>query len=126
MEELFKVACADVILLNKTDCKPGDTRYLPPCDVCLDSTDHFVRHHHTPGVSSERFLNTAPGQKWMIDGGDATVRSRWGSYRYFIVAVDCRTGYLVVYYLVDNSAKSFMQFVRYLMSITKLRTKLPM
>ena len=38
-----------------------------------------------------------------------------------MVAVDCKTGYLVVYYLVDNSAKSFLMFVRYLMSITKLR-----
>ena len=112
-----------IILANKSSgCKPGDTRYLPPCERCLDSTDSTPRHHHTPGVSDGRLKNLVPGQKWMIDGGDATVRSRWGSYRYFMVAVDCKTNYLVVYYMVDNTAKSFMQFVRYLMSITKLRT----
>ena len=31
------------------------------------------------------------------------------------------SGYLVVFYLVDFTAKSFMQFVKYLMNIPKLR-----
>ena len=102
-------------------CKPGDTRYLSPCDRCLESTDHTIRKHHHTDASRDRLLNIQPGQKWMIDGGDATVRSRWGSYRYFMVAVCCKTGYLVVYYMVDNTAKSFLQFIKYLTSITRLR-----
>jgi hypothetical protein len=110
-----------IVLVKGHGCKPGDTRYLPPCAKCLESTDSTPRPHSTPGTSRERLVDVVPGQKWMIDGGDATTRSRWGSFRYFMVAVCAKSGYLVVYYLVDNTAKSFMQFVKYLMNITKLR-----
>ena len=110
-----------ILTVKGHGCQPGDTRYLPPCSQCQASTDHTIRHHHTPGVSVERLKDIKPGQRWMIDGGHATVRSRWGSHMYFMVAVDCKTGYVVVYYLVDNSAKSFTQFVRYLINLTRLR-----
>ena len=110
-----------ILLVKGHGCKPGDTRYLGPCAWCQSSTDATPRHHATPGTSRERLVDVVPGQKWMIDGGDATTRSRWGSFRYFMVAVDCKSGYLVVYPMVDNSARSFMSFVTYLRNITKLR-----
>ena len=110
-----------ILIVKGHGCKPGDTRYLPPCRYCQESTDSTPRHHATPGTSRERLVDTVPGQKYMIDGGDATTRARWGGYRYFMVAVCAKSGYLVVYYMVDNSANSFMMFVKYLMNITKLR-----
>ena len=50
----------------------------------------------------------------MLDGGDATVRSKWGGYRYFLVFIDVATAYCVIYYMRDNSARSFVSALKYL------------
>ena len=44
----------------------------------------------------------------MIDGGDAAVRAKWGGYRYFLVCVDAVSGYVVVVYMKDQSARSYV------------------
>ena len=51
---------------------------------------------------------TKPGHKWFIDGGDATTISKWGGYRYFLLVMsDAASCCTVVYYMRDNSARSF-------------------
>ena len=57
----------------------------------------------------------------MLDGGDATVRSFWGGFRYFLVFIDAKTQYAVIYYLRDNSAKSFVTATKYLDRLVRVR-----
>ena len=95
--------------------QPGDSRYLSDCELCDHNIDATPRKH----VSSTDGLRSAPpdvkpGQKWMLDGGDATVRSKWGGHRYFLVFIDVASAYVVIYYMRDNSARSFVAALKYL------------
>ena len=56
----------------------------------------------------------------MIDGGDATVLSKWGGCRYFLVMIDAKTAYTVIYYMRDNSARSFVNALLYLERLVKV------
>ena len=50
----------------------------------------------------------------MLDGGDATVRSKWGGHRYFLVSIDVASAYFVIYYMRGNSTRSFVAALKYL------------
>ena len=65
--------------------------------------------------------NLRPGEKWMVDGGDATVRSKWGSYRYFLLFTCAKTSYNIIYYLKDNSARSYVAALKYVDRLVRLR-----
>ena len=95
--------------------RPGDSRYLSTCDLCDHNIETTPRKHKSPtdGLRSAP-PNVKPGQKWMLDGGDATVRSKWGGCRYFLVFIDVATAYCVLYYMRDNSARSFVSALKYL------------
>ena len=49
-----------------------------------------------------------PSHEWLIDGGGAMIRSKWGSFRYFLLFVCAKTNYTVIYYLKDNSAHQLL------------------
>ena len=107
-----------------TGLKPGDGRYAChiDCDGCNRTIDHVQRTH----VSAEQGTARAPpglkvGSKWMLDGGDATVVSIWGGYRYFLVFIEAKSQYVVIYYMRDNSAKSFVAAVKYLDRLVRVR-----
>ena len=63
---------------------------------------------------------TKPGHEWFIGGGDATTISKWGGYRYFLVMVDAVTCYTDGYYMRDNSARSFVNALKYLHRLTSV------
>ena len=48
-------------------CKPGDSRYVPECGVCLRTGLDRVPRHHTSREVSTRTDKTLPGEKWMLD-----------------------------------------------------------
>ena len=91
------------------------TRYLSDCELCDHNIDATPRKHVSPtdGLRSAP-PDVKPGQKWMLDGGDATVRSKWGGHRYFLVFIDVASAYVVIYYMRDNSARSFVAALKYL------------
>ena len=64
---------------------------------------------------------TLPGEKWVIDGGDATVRSKWGKHRYFLVRVCAVSSYPIVVYTKDQSARSFVTAIQYLARLVRVR-----
>ena len=49
----------------------------------------------------------------MVDGGDATVRSKWGSYRYFLLFVCAKAPCIIIYYPKDNSARAYVAALKY-------------
>ena len=57
----------------------------------------------------------------MIGGGDATVRSKWGSYRYFLVFICAKTSHIIIYYLKDNSARAYVAALKYVDRIVRVR-----
>ena len=57
----------------------------------------------------------------MIDGGDATVRSKWGNHRYFLVCICAVSGYVVIVYMKDQSARSFVTAIRYIDRLVRVR-----
>ena len=104
--------------------KPGDGRYAAhiQCDACNRTIDHVQRTHS----STEQGTARAPadlkvGKKWMLDGGDATVRSSWGGFRYFLVFIDAKTQYVIIYYMKDNSARSFVSATKYVDRLVRVR-----
>ena len=102
--------------------KQGDSRYMTMCDDCLQKTDTIVRVHVSRGISSERLPpNLRPGQRLMVDGGDATVRSKFGLHRYFLVFICCKSAKKIIYYMRDNSAKSFVAAVLYVRRLIKVQ-----
>ena len=102
--------------------KPGDSRYLSPCDICDRNIDSIPRTHKSPheGLRSAP-PGTLPGEKWLIDGGDATVRSKWGKHRYFLVCICAVSSYPVVVYMKDQSARSFVTAIQYLDRLVRVR-----
>ena len=95
--------------------QPDDSRYLSDCELCEHNADAPPRKHFSPtdGLRSVP-PDVKPGQKWMLDGDDATVRSKWGGHRYFLVFIDVSSAYVVIYYMRDNSARSFVAALEYL------------
>ena len=57
----------------------------------------------------------------MIDGGDATVRSKWGKHRHFLVCICAVSSYPVVVYMKDQSARSFVTAIQYLDRLVRVR-----
>ena len=57
----------------------------------------------------------------MVDGGDATVRSKWGSFRYFLLFICAKTSYIAIYYLKDNSARSYVAARKYADRLVRVR-----
>ena len=102
--------------------KPGNSRYLSPCDICDRNIDAIPRKHKSPdaGLCSAP-PGTLPGQEWMIDGGDATVRSKWGNHRYFLVCICAVSGYPVVVYMKDQSARSFVTAIKCVDRLVRVR-----
>ena len=101
--------------------KPGDSRYPSQCDDCDHNIEHIPRKHQSaaPGAASMP-PGMKPGHKWFIDGGDATTISKWGGYRYFPVMIDAVACYTAVYYTRDNSARSFVNALKYLRRLTSV------
>ena len=100
--------------------KPGDSRYVLPCADCMQKRDSIIRHHFTPGASSKRLPDgLLPGQRFMIDGGDATVRAAFGHHRYFLVFICCKSAKKIIYYMRDNSARSFVAAVLYVRRLVR-------
>ena len=103
-------------------CKPGDSRYVGPCDKCDATIDTFKVTHTTKGISWER-VSCAPGEQFFIDGMYPTVVSKWGGHKYIIVAVCVKSSYIVLYYVRDLTARSFVSFINYLRTLVRVRTK---
>ena len=102
--------------------KRGDSRYLDDCDKCSATIDTVQRAHQSDASGSARApIGLRPGHKWMLDGGDATVRSKWGNFRYFLIFIDAKSSYIIIYYLRDNSAKSFVAALSYVDKLTRIR-----
>ena len=57
----------------------------------------------------------------MIDGGNATVRSKWGDHRHFLACICAASGYLAVVYMKDQSARSFVTAIKYLDRLVSVR-----
>ena len=55
----------------------------------------------------------------MLDGGDATVRSRWSGHRYFLMFIDVVSLHNAIYYMRDNSARSFVSALKSIQACTK-------
>ena len=102
--------------------KRGDSRYLDDCDECSATIDTVQRTHQSSADGTARApIGLRPGHKYMVDGGDATVRSKWGSFRYFLIFIDAKSSYIIIYYLRDNSAKSFVTALQYVDKLTRIR-----
>ena len=102
--------------------KKGDSRYLDDCDECSATIDTVQRTHHSASDGTARApIGLRPGKKYMVDGGDATVRSKWGNFRYFLIFIDAKSSYIIIYYLRDNSAKSFVAALSYVDKLTRIR-----
>ena len=102
--------------------RDGDSRYLSPCDICDRNIDAIPRTHKSPheGLRSAP-PGTLPGEKCMIDGGDATVRSKWVEHRYFLVCICAVGSYPVAVYMKDQSARSFVTAIQHLDRLVRVR-----
>ena len=112
-----------MIVTNRgTGLRPGDSRYPYKCDKCYRVVDTVQRKHTSVEQGKARAPdNLRPGEKWMVDGGDATVRSKWGSYRYFLLFTCAKTSYIIIYYLKDNSARAYVSALKYVDRLVRLR-----
>ena len=112
-----------MIVTNRgTGLRPGDSRYPYKCDKCYRVVDTVQRKHASVEQGTARAPdNLRPGEKWMVDGGDATVRSKWGSYRYFLLFTCAKTSYIIIYYLKDNSARAYVSALKYVDRLVRLR-----
>ena len=111
-----------IVANRDTGLRPGDSRYPIKCDDWYRAVGTAQRKH----TSDEQGKACAPGdlrpgEKWMIGGGDATVRSKWGSYRYFLVFICAKTSHIIIYYLKDNSARAYVAALKYVDRIVRVR-----
>ena len=74
-----------MIVTNRdTGLRPGDSRYPYSFDKCYRVVDTVQRKHSSVEQGKARApVDLRPGEKWMVDGGDATVRSKWGAIATF-------------------------------------------
>lgn len=100
-------------------CKPGDSRYVK-CDDCDANIDTFKVPQTTKGHSEQR-VNAAPGTEFFIDGLYPTVVSKWGGHKYILVAICVKSSLVVLFYMRDLSARSFVAFVNYLRTLVRVR-----
>ena len=111
-----------IVTNRETGLRPGDSRYPYKCDKCYRAIDTVQRKHTSVEQGKARAPeNLRPGEKWMVDGGDATVRSKWGSYRYFLLFTCAKTSYIIIYYLKDNSARAYVAALKYVDRLVRLR-----
>ena len=111
-----------IVVNRNTGLRPGDSRYPVNCDNCYRVVDTVPRRHVSPEQGQARApADLRPGQKWMIDGGDATVRSKWGSFRDFLLFICAKTSYIDIYYLKDNSARSYVAALKYVERLVRVR-----
>ena len=90
-----------MIVTNRdTGLRPGDSRYPIKCDNGYRAVGIVQRKHASVEQGKARAPDDLrPGEKWMIDGGDATSRNKWGSCRYFLLFICAKTPYIIIYYL---------------------------
>ena len=111
-----------IVTNRETGLRPGDSRYPFKCDKCYRVVGTVQRKHTSVEQGKARAPdNLRPGEKWLVDGGDATVRSKWGSYRYFLLFVCAKSSYIIIYYLKDNSARSYVAALKYVDRLVRLR-----
>ena len=103
-------------------CKPGDSRYVPECGVCLRTGLGRVPRHHTSREVSTRTDKTLPGEKWMLDGNDTTVYDLWGNYRSTINFVDSASFYRISVPVRTANAAEFLDALRYVVNFTRMTT----
>ena len=103
-------------------CKPGDSRYVPECGVCLRTGLDRVPRHHTSREVSTRTDKTLPGEKWMLDGNDTTVYDLWGNYRSTINFVDSVSFYRISVPVRTANAAEFLDALRYVVNFTRMTT----
>ena len=103
-----------MIVTNRdTGLRPGDSRYPYSCDKCYRVVDTVQRKHSSVEQGKARApVDLRPGEKWMVDGGDATMRIKWGSYRYFLLFICVKSSYIIIYYLKDNSARAYVSALK--------------
>ena len=111
-----------IVTNRETGLRPGDSRYPCTCGKCHRVVDTVQRKHTSVEQGKARAPdNLRPGEKWMVDGGGATVRSKWGSYRYFLLFTCAKTSYIIIYYLKDNSARAYVAALKYVDRLVRLR-----
>ena len=75
-----------IVTNRETGLRPGDSQYPYKYEKCYRVVGTVQRKHTFVEQGKARAPdNLRPGDKWMADGGDATVRSKWGSCRYFLL-----------------------------------------
>ena len=114
----------NIAMGNGYGCKPGDSRYLPDCPICMSTGIDRVRRSHTNSnpVASTRSDDTLPGQKWLMDGNDTTIYSQWGNYRSVLCFVDSVSYYRVCVPVRTAQSRELIAAVRYVQKFTKMCT----
>ena len=102
--------------------RPGDSRYLQPCPICLSTGLDRINRHHQTREASTRDETTLPGEKWLLDGNDTTVYSEWGSYRSCLHFVDSVSYYRISFPVRTANALEFTDAFRYVLNFTKMVT----
>ena len=111
-----------IVTNRETGQRPGDSRYPFKCDKCYRVVGTVQRKHTSVEQGKARAPdNLCPGEKWLVDGGGATVRSKWRSYRYFLLFVSAKSSYTIIYNLKDNSARSCVAALKYVDRLMRLR-----
>ena len=109
-----------IIACGGTNCKPGDSRYLPPCQTCMTGGfDHVRRHHKTPSTTREEMLRKyLPGEYWIFDVCEMPVYSVHGQFRYVFGATCPVSNFMVSYYASDLSTSTYVDFLKYLNDVS--------
>ena len=103
-----------IVINHSIGLRPGGSLYPVQCDKCYKVVDTDQRKHVSPEHGKARAPDgLRPGEEWMVDAGDATVRSKWGSFRYFLLFICAKTSYIAICYLKDNSARSYVAALKY-------------
>ena len=112
-----------IITTGITMCKPGDSRYLPPCNHCLTGGfDHVRRHHKSPSATREEMLRKyLPGEYYIFDVCEMPVYSVHGKFRYVFGATCPVSNYMVSYYSSDLTTATYIDFLKYLDDTSKQR-----
>ena len=103
-----------------TGCKPGDSRYLTPCPICMSTGIDRINRHHKSREVSTRDLTTLPGEKWLLDGNDLTVYTEWGSFRSCLHFTDSTSYYRISFPVRTANAIETLDAFRYVINFTKM------
>ena len=111
-----------IVINHSIGLRPGGSLYPVQCDKCYKVVDTDQRKHVSPEHGKARAPDgLRPGEEWMVDDGDATVRSKWGSFRYFLLFICAKTSYIAICYLKDNSARSYVAALKYADRLVRVR-----